>query len=319
MELSVSIVIPALNEEQHIGRCLHSLMNLDYPKEDLKICIVDNYSSDATTSIASTFAVNILRVPVRTIGFSRNAGSLNADTDIIAFLDADCMVSPGWLKEAMKHFVFADTVAVGSYPRVLDAESNNLQKTWSKLCSKATGGIHEVEWLPSANLIVRASTFRLVGGFNESLVTCEDVDLSYKLKYYGKLIYDPGVTVYHLREPKNFKEFFKKEVWHTRSNFAGMMSHGFRLSEIPSLIAPVLFGLGLAVGLLAIVVPNTYSWAGISISLFILLIYALKGYLQTGSIIMVLAIYCVYFLARAYSVLLQLIRSARRRLFCLKS
>jgi len=298
---SVTVVIPTLNEERFIGRCLAALKKLDYPTEKLEIRMVDNYSNDQTTRIASDFGVRVIKIDKKTIARSRNAGALDTQTDLIAFLDADCIPSPYWLKEAIAHFDSADVVAVGAYPYVLDAESNSLPKSWAALCSREKRGVHSVDWLSTQNLIVRTSVFKKIGGFNETLVTCEDVDLGYRLRNHGVILYDPKVAVYHLREPKTLKEFLKKEIWHGQSNISGFLSHGLHLSEIPSLIAPLLFAGGIITGVLELVLSNGFLTTGFAVSLAVPIIYTVRGFKRANNIPLIFFIYCLYFAARSFA------------------
>lgn len=301
IDLSVAVVIPTLNEEQYIGRCLEALTQIDYSKDRLQIYIVDNGSKDKTLEIASGFNVNIITAEKKTIAYSRNVGAFSTKSALIAFLDADCLPAPWWLKEAISHFSSTSVVAVGSYPSVLEAESNCLQRTWVDLCRKSTGKVQRVDWLPSANFIVSSEAFRLIGGFNDLLVTCEDVDLGYRLINHGHILYDPKTLVYHLREPKNFKEFFKKEVWHAKNNFSGIFSHGLKVSEIPSVLAPFLFGIGFIVGICGLFFSNSILGFWFFLPIFILIIYGIRGYLKTGKMFMTILIYFVYFSARSFA------------------
>lgn len=307
MNFSIAIVIPTLNEAGYIGRCLGALSQLEYPKEKIKIYVVDNGSVDQTIEIASGFNVNIIKAPKQTIAYSRNVGAFCTDSDLIAFIDADCLIAPLSIKKAVSHFLCPDVVAAGSYPSVLESESNLLQITWSNLCRKTDEGICFVDWLPSANLIVRSEGFKLIKGFNESLTTCEDVDLGYRLKGYGKIIYDPQILVYHLREPRNFFEFFKKEFWHAKNNISGVFSHGLKFSEIPSLIGPLLFGAGLIVGINGLIFSNTTLTIFFLLSLIVWILYTLKGYLRVKNLIMTSSIYFIYFLARSLAEIREII------------
>lgn len=304
-ELSVAIIIPTLNEEQYIGRCLESLEQLDYSRDKMQIYIVDNGSGDQTVKIASNFNVNIINAEKKTIAYSRNTGAFNTNSDLIAFLDADCLPAPWWIKEAASHFFSTNVVAVGSYPSVLKSESNELQKVWANLCKKSEEEIQNVDWLPSANFIVKSEVFKLIGGFNDSLETCEDVDLGYRLKDYGRIVYNSKILVYHLREPKTFAEFFKKEIWHAKNNLSGTFSHGIRLSEIPSLIIPLLFWIGLIMGIIGIILNNSLINCFL-VLIIILAIYTIRGYIKTRKFFMVFIIYCVYFLARSFSTIREL-------------
>lgn len=298
---SIAVVIPTLNEEQYIGRCLKSLEQLNFSKDLIQICIVDSGSSDKTTKIASNFNAKIINVEKKTISYSRNKGAFNVHSDLIAFLDADCLPAPSWLKEAVVHFSSNNVIAAGSYPSVLESESNQLQKMWAGLCKKSDKEIQSVDWLPSANIIVRSEIFNLIGGFNESLLTCEDVDLGYRLRKHGDILYDPNIVVYHLREPKTFKDFFKKEVWHARGNISGIASHGLKISEIPSFVAPFLFGIGLVLGVFGLFLSNSILMSFLSFPVFILGAFSIRGYMKVSNISMTILVYFVYFLARSFA------------------
>jgi GT2 family glycosyltransferase len=303
---SVTVVIPTQNEERYIGRCLRALKGLEYPTEKLQIRVVDNYSSDATNKIVSDFGVRLIEIDKKSIARSRNAGALDARTDLIAFLDADCIPSPYWLKEAVKHFDSPAVVAAGAYPYILEAESNSLQKTWGKLCGRNDRGVHSVDWLSTQNLILRKSIFKKIGGFNEALVTCEDVDLGYRFRNHGTIIYDPNIVVYHLREPKTLRGFFKKEIWHGQSNISGIHSHGLRMSELPSVLAPAVFAGGIIAGIIGLVSKSGFWATGIGFSFAIPITYAVRGIKKTDNILFVFVIYCTYFAARSVALGLEI-------------
>lgn len=310
----ISIVIPTLNEERFLPRCLASLHGLDYPADRYFVLVVDNHSTDCTPDIARSHGATLIEAEKRTIGYSRNTGAFARQADLIAFLDADCLADRAWLRRAAQHFAVPEVVAAGSYPSVLASESNALQSAWAELCRREDSGIHRVDWLPTANLVVRADRFEAIGGFNETLTTCEDVDLGYRLSAQGAVLYDPDMVVYHLREPESFKAFFKKEVWHAKNNITGSFSHGLRLSELPSLIAPLAFGAAWLVAMIGAVWSPALLAGGLLIAALVPGLYTLRGLRRCRNFPLVLAIYCVYFAARAYASLCELIHLLVRRL-----
>lgn len=310
----MTVVIPTLNEERFIGRCLTALTEIDYPIEKVEVRVVDNCSDDQTGRIALSFGARVIEVPKTTIAHSRNAGALDVQSDLVAFLDADCLPSPLWMIQAVRHFASAGVAAVGAYPSVLEGESNALQRTWAELCSRQGEGVHEVDWLPTANIIVRASFFKRVGGFTESLATCEDVDLGYRLRKHGTIIYDPDIKVYHLREPRTFKQFLQKEIWHAKNNVSGVFYHGLRSSELPSLVAPWVFAAGIMAGIMGIVLLNGLLMTGFPVALAVPLSYTVRGLKRTKRTSLVFVIYCVYFAARSFASIreMSLMLSSRR-------
>lgn len=309
----ISIVIPTLNEERFLPRCLAALHELDYPADRYFIQVVDNYSVDGTPDIVRSHGASLIQVEKHTIAYSRNIGAFASKADLIAFLDADCLADRAWLRRAAMNFADPEVVAVGAYPSVLVSESNALQIAWAALCRKTDSGVHRVDWLPTANLIVRSASFAAIRGFNEVLTTCEDVDLGYRLSAQGAVLYDPSIVVYHLREPETFTAFYKKEVWHAKNNIAGSLAHGLRLSELPSLIAPLVFGLACLIALFGIFGSPVILVGGLLMALSVPMAYSLRGLRRCRKFSLVLKIYCVYFAARAYASVVELIDLLIRR------
>ncbi len=62
---SVSIIIPVRNRAQQISACLQSLQEIDYPRENLEIIVIDDASEDESRKIIEEFPVRLLKVPVR--------------------------------------------------------------------------------------------------------------------------------------------------------------------------------------------------------------------------------------------------------------
>ena len=257
----ISIIIPAYNEEKHIGQCLDSIFNLDYPRDKFEVIVIDNGSTDRTREIAASYDILLLQDSRKNVSGLRNLGARHAKGDILAFVDADCVVARDWLKQAEKYFNDFSVVAWGA-PPIPPENSTWVQAAWF-LVRKKNKVIEEVDWLESMNLFVRKDLFDKVGGFDESLITCEDVDLSYRLSKFGKIISDSRLKVIHLGEAATVREFFKKELWRGKGNFKGVLRHGLSLKEIPSLVIPLYFG---------VLVPLGLMWAVTNINLLSLLV-----------------------------------------------
>lgn len=237
--MQFSVIIPAKNEEATLGRCLDSLANVDWDKSQYEVIVVDNGSSDRTAAIAREKGVNLFMMPGLTIAALRNFGASQARGDILVFLDADCSVPVDWLRNASCYISNLEVVCFGS-PPVVPQNATWVQTAWflvrqkSKMCG-------EVEWLESMNMFVRREAFRAVRGFNAALVTCEDYDLSMRLKVLGKLMADGRIIAVHHGEAATVRHFFKKEYWRGTSNLSGVIHHGITLQELPSLIFPLVY------------------------------------------------------------------------------
>src|ERR1700689_5229329 len=88
---TLSIVIPALNEERGIGDVIKEipikkLKKLGYETE---VLVIDNGSHDQTPHIARSHGARVIIQPIRGYGNAYKAGFANASGDIIATGDAD--------------------------------------------------------------------------------------------------------------------------------------------------------------------------------------------------------------------------------------
>ena len=93
---SVSVVIPVLNEERMLERCLRALSRQTVPPEE--IIVVDNGSTDASVAIAERAPlVRVVHEPRTGITYARRAGYDAARSEVIARIDADTLVHPGWV------------------------------------------------------------------------------------------------------------------------------------------------------------------------------------------------------------------------------
>ena len=237
----VSIIIPAFNEEKYLPLCLDSLKSLDYSKQDIEIIVVDNGSTDRTREIALEYGAVVFTKPSANISELRNFGVQQSKGEIIAFVDADCAVAKDWLRNASKYFEDNDVVSWGGPPEPPE-NAGWVAKSWN-LVIQNNQPVQNSNWLGTINLFVRKHQFIDIGGFNESLKTCEDVDLSYRLSKFGRIISSNRLKVIHLREPDSIKEFMRKEIWRGISNLKGIISHGLLLKEIPSISIPIYFGI----------------------------------------------------------------------------
>lgn len=235
----VSIIIPVKNEEEHLPLCLESISKLNYPPENIEVIVVDNGSNDSTVNIAEKYGVKVFVDLHLNVSGLRNLGVKSAEGAFLAFVDADCMVHKDWLVAASEYFDNKSVVMWGS-PPVIPDNATWVQKTWYHVRMK-DDTVCSAGWLESMNMFVRKEQFIEAGGFNESLVTCEDVDLSYRMKRYGQIISDNRVKVVHVGEASTLREFLKKEIWRGQGNLKGIFSHGLVPGELPSLLLPLYF------------------------------------------------------------------------------
>lgn len=135
---------------------------------------------------------------------ARNAGLDLVRTPLVAFVDADVTLHPGWLDALLPHFVdprvalvaprVASTPGAGLLPRY-EADHSPLDLGTEPARVRAGS---RVSYVPSAAIVCRADALREVGGFDAGLRVGEDVDLCWRLDAAGwRCRYEPAVTVEH--------------------------------------------------------------------------------------------------------------------------
>jgi cellulose synthase/poly-beta-1,6-N-acetylglucosamine synthase-like glycosyltransferase len=177
-EPTISIIVPARNEEAHLGECLRSLTEIDYPKDKLQVIIVNDGSLDRTKEIAEDIVrryswmelVNTRQSEGNLKGKS-NALSAGIDAsrgEILMFTDADCTVLRSWAHETARYFD-EGTGVVGGYT-LLDANRpfEGVQALdWIFLFGLAasTAGWNIPLTVIGNNLAVRRSAYAATGGY----------------------------------------------------------------------------------------------------------------------------------------------------------
>jgi len=190
----ISVIIPALNEEQTIGQTLASLSRVQYPSSKFEIIVVDGGSTDRTQEIVKRFhGIRLLLQKSREGGptGARNQAALVARGDIVAFIDADCIAPQNWLAVMAKCYIDnKDVVGVGGTLLPLN----------KSLIADFMHPEHTVPASEGANCSFRRGFLLQIGGFDERIgFGAEDTEFANRALSKGyKLINSPDLIVYHL-------------------------------------------------------------------------------------------------------------------------
>lgn len=192
--VSVTVIVPARNEEANIRACLTDLLRQDYPQKFLQIIIVDDGSDDATVSIANELAAANPRLTVlHTVGSGGKKQALQQGIDatqsqLIATVDADCRIAPSWLSTMVAAQQQSDAKMVLG-PVVLTPAFTlfeRIQRIEFLAIMGITGGSAAMEhpvMANGANLLFDRNAFTEAGGYEGSEnPSGDDVFLMLKLK-----------------------------------------------------------------------------------------------------------------------------------------
>ena len=204
----VTVVVPVRDRPRQLRRRLQAL------GEGNPIVVVDDGSRDheAVLEVARDHRAAVLRhrFPAGP-GAARNTGLTAVKTELVAFLDSDCVPSEGWLGALTGHFEDPLVAAVGPRVRPLGVPRRTLLSRYLAARSPLDLGPDEarvelgtrISWLPTAALMVRSSA--LGEPFDPNLRHGEDVDLIWRLRKRGHRVrYDPGVVIRH-DEPRSLR------------------------------------------------------------------------------------------------------------------
>jgi glycosyltransferase involved in cell wall biosynthesis len=202
-DLLVSFVVPAFNEEALIASCLAAI-RAEIARTDCRaeIIVVDNNSTDDTRHIASSIpGVIIVDEPQRGLVQARRAGYLAANGELIANIDADNILSEGWLHTALVEFCRSPDLVALSGPCIYYDLPKSAQFVAAVFYRIAFATYLLVRFVLGAgsmiqggNFIVSKSALEAAGGFNSDFrFYGEDTDLARRLSKVGPVKFSLGL------------------------------------------------------------------------------------------------------------------------------
>lgn len=213
---TLSFVIPVRNDAVRLRRCLTSI-RADASGTPIEIIVADNGSTDDSAGTARELGAVVVTLPDRRVSDVRNQAARHATADVLAFVDADHTLAPGWTDAAIAAIADPAVSAAGADYHA-PADGTWVQRMYDKLRARAPEP-RTTEWLPSGNLVVKKAAFTQVNGFDTSLESCEDVDLSRRLREAGgRLVATDALRSVHHGDPRTLRALFFAELWRGRDN-----------------------------------------------------------------------------------------------------
>ena len=210
-----SIVIPAYQAGEEIGRCLQALHRQTVPRGDYEIIVVDDGSEDNTSTAAQVGADRVIILPHGGPAAARNAGIREAGGEVILFTDADCEPAADWLAEMVRPLADPSVAGVTGAYRTQQGEivarlaQCEFEERYDRL-----ERFPSVDFIATYAAAFRSQVLRDVGGFDPAFPVAdhEDVELSYRLVRAGhRLIFNRQAVVYH-RHPATWRAYVRRKL-----------------------------------------------------------------------------------------------------------
>lgn len=181
MPPKISLIIPACNEENYLRKTLHSIKSQTC--QDFEVIVVANGCTDGTEEIVrkrENEKVRLLSLPKPNVSVARNAGALNAQGEILVFLDADTQLEEDSLQKIRDEFTpeyaLATTKSKPDEDKLKYRAFHRLKDIYYSTIYEGCSGI----------LICRRDDFHKAGGYNPELAVKEHRKLILQLKKLGE-------------------------------------------------------------------------------------------------------------------------------------
>lgn len=220
--LKISIVVPTLNSEKTISKCMDSILSSSY--RDYEVIIVDGGSSDKTLELLEGYEAKLIELKGAGAAKARNFGAKSADGNILLFLDSDVLIGRKGLEKVRDDFLNNPEVSavIGIYD--LQPANGGFFPTFDVLRKHyewASPDIKYVNSFVTSNGAVKKDVFFDIGGFNESLpgvVANEDIEFGRRLSEKNKILLDKEFAVKHYAPglKRSLRAYYKRSFHYVR-------------------------------------------------------------------------------------------------------
>jgi glycosyltransferase involved in cell wall biosynthesis len=193
--MTISFVVPAYNEETHLARTLTAIIaEIKRAGCVAEVIVVNNASTDGTAKLASSFPeVIVVDEPQKGLVQARRAGFLRASGALIANVDADTIVTEGWLSRVLQEFHRNPDLVGLSGPYIYYDISKGKRAAVRAFYVMGYGFyvlnrfvLRAGSMLQGGNFVVRRTALEQIGGYNPNFSFYgEDTDLACRLHAVG--------------------------------------------------------------------------------------------------------------------------------------
>ncbi len=235
---SLTVVIPAYNEEVGIGATLRSLVDNDYPGE-LEIIVVDDGSTDGTAEIVRGMAGTGIRLIVKENGgkpSALNTGVAAARGEIIVMMDGDTVFQRDTLRNLVQPFADSKVGAVSGNAKV--ANRNGIWGRWQhieyvigfNLDRRMFDLLQCMPTIPGAIGAFRKEVLEAVGGLSDDTLA-EDTDLTMAISRSGWRVVYEETAIAWTEAPSSLHQLWKQRYRWCYGTIQAMWKHRSSLRE----------------------------------------------------------------------------------------
>lgn len=279
----LSVIMPIYNEERYIVSCMESILQQDYPQDDLEVVLVDGMSTDRTRELVRPYTekypfVRLIDNPHKIVPYAMNLGIMATKGEVVMRLDAHARYATNYFSAitAKLREYDADNVGCVCRTEVLNKNAKSLAIR-EVLCNKFGVGnatfrtgidrVRDVDTVPFGCWPRRV--FEKYGLYNVTLVRNQDIELNKRIvNGGGRIIIIPDTyCTYMARE--TFSELAKNNYGNGKWNILTVyFTHNLKSISLRHLI-PLMFVLGILVPL----VVGLFWHPALLLSLFVVLFY----------------------------------------------
>lgn len=220
---TVAVAVPCWNEERTLSATLDSLLALDYPKDKLRIYIVDDGSRDRTYEIAEEYAKNhpgIITAIRKENGGKHTAVNLaleRSTSDLFGCLDADSFVAPHTLKTIVAYFdnhpdIMAVTPCIHiRKPKSFIQRMQAIEYLMGVFVRKAFGSLDAIQVTPGPFSIFKKEVFEKIGNYHKAHNT-EDFEITLRMHKAHLRIANSHKALVYTVGPATAKGFFYQRL-----------------------------------------------------------------------------------------------------------
>ncbi len=257
MSAGVALVIPCRDGAETLGPCLEAVLPALRSGALQRLVVVDDGSRDATAAVARSFGAEVLTGRGEGAGAARNLGWRHVDSELVWFIDADCVAEPDALPSLLEHLREAEAAGGAAIAGVGGSYGNmRPEALLSRLIHEEIVARHakmpeEVGFLATFNVLYRREALAAMGGFDPRFLKGQDAELAYRMRAAGwRLRFERRSRVrhYHLDRLLPYLRVQRKQgYWRVflaaqHRQGAGGDGYASRLEALPPALALAMIG-----------------------------------------------------------------------------